>query len=322
MSYVYSIVTVVAIFAVINLSLNLQFGQAGIINFGLVAYFAVGAYGYAILTQPPPLPTDAYALGAEMSPWLAAPLAVAAAALAAFLVGLPTLRLQGEYAALATFAFAQVVVALLINVRALGNGTIGFAQIAPPGADLIPFDSYDLWIMLAALLLLVLVYALVRRLTRSPFGAALQALRDDPVAAAALGHPVERLRMKAFVVGGALCGLAGVAYASYTTVTVPSLVTANVTFTAFIALVIGGVGSNVGAVVGAVIFFGLEELLRLAPFSASTARFVEPARLIPFGIALVVVLRFAPDGLAGLRPNRRRSAPPALDPASGEAGRP
>lgn len=306
MSYVYSIVTVIAIFSLLTLALNLQFGQAGIINFGLVAFFAVGAYTYTILTQSPPSEIDQYAVGFELSPWLAMPLAIAASVVAAFALGKPALRLRPEYLALATFAFAQVLESVLVNVRALANGTLGLSGVEPPAAGAIPFQDYDMWFMLAMLVVLGLVYALVARLAGSPFGATLRATRDDPIAAAAVGKDVEGFRMRSFLIGCAIAGLAGVAYASYTTLAAPELFTANVTFTAFIALVIGGLGSNLGAVVGATIFFGLEELLNLLPLSGESAQLVASLQIVPFGLALILTLRFAPEGIVGLLRGRRK----------------
>lgn len=306
MTYLQSVITVVAVFSMLTLALNLQFGHGGIINFGLVAYFAVGAYTYAILTQPSPEIIDDYAWGFEMSPWLAAPLAVVAGVAMAYVVGRPALRLKPEYLALATFAFAQVLESVLINVREVGNGTLGLSRIAPPAEDQIPPESYSLWFMIGALALLGAVYALIHRLTSSPFGDALRAGRDDELAAEAIGKKIEGFRLRSFLLGAAIAALAGIAYASYTTVAAPSLFTADVTFTAFIALVIGGLGKNVGAVVGAVIFFGIEELLNLIPLEGEMAQLLASARLIPFGIALILVLRFAPGGLTGSFSRRRR----------------
>jgi branched-chain amino acid transport system permease protein len=112
--------------------------------------------------------------------------------------------------------------------------------------------------------------------------------------------------MGAFLVGAGVAGLAGVVYASYTTHVAPELFTADVTFIAFIALVIGGLGSNLGAVVGAIVFFGIEELLDLIPLSGDTAVIVSSAKIIPFGLAVILVLRFAPGGLMGSVPPRWR----------------
>jgi branched-chain amino acid transport system permease protein len=310
MNYVYSIVTIVGIFSILTLALNLQFGEGGIINFGLVAYFAVGAFAYAILTQPPPGELDEYAIGLELSPWLAAGIAVLAAAVFGVIVGGPVLRLEPEYLALATFAFAQVLESVFVNVRSLGNGTLGLSSIEPPAAASIPFDRYDLWFMVGVLVVAALTYLIVTRVSRSPFGDTLRAIRDDELAAEALGKRVERFRLKAFLLGCALAGVAGVLYTSYTTVAAPGLFTADVTFTAFIALVIGGLGSNLGALVGAVIFFGLQELLDLIPLSGETAQLITSLRIAVFGIVLILVLRFAPKGLMGIR--RGRGTPKAV----------
>ena len=305
MSYVYSVTTVVAIFSMLTLALNLQFGQGGMINFGLVAFFAVGAFAYAILIQPPPTAFQEYAVGLELNPLLAVPLAVLASVVVAFAIGRVVLRLRAEYFALATFAFAQVVESLFVNVREIGNGVRGLSGIDPPIEPLA--NDYSLWFMVGAIVVLAVTWLVLNRLTGSRFGATLRATRDDEVAAAALGKDVEQFRMGAFLVGAAVAGLAGVLYASYTTHVAPELFTADVTFIAFIALVIGGLGSNLGAIVGAIVFFGIEELLDLIPLSADTAVVVSSAKIIPFGLAVILVLRFAPGGLMGsVSPRLRR----------------
>jgi branched-chain amino acid transport system permease protein len=309
MMYLQSVITVLAIFSMLTLSLNLQFGNGGIINFGLVAYFAVGAYAYAILTQPPPDVIDDYRWGLELSPWVAIPISVLGGVVFAFMVGKPALRLKPVYLALGTFAFAQMLESVLVNVREIGNGTLGLSRISPPAEASIPPENYDLWIMVGSLLLAVATYLVVDRLARSPFGEVLRATRDDELAAQAIGKQVSSFQLRAFLAGAGIASLAGVAYAAYTTVASPDLFTADVTFTAFIALVIGGVGRNSGAVVGAVIFFGLEALLDLVPLEGELAQTLAAARLIPFGLALILVLRFAPEGLTGsiaqLKPKRK-----------------
>jgi branched-chain amino acid transport system permease protein len=299
MTYLQSIITVLAVFSMLTLSLNLQFGNGGIINFGLVAYFAVGAYTYAILTQRAPDIIDDYRWGFEWSPWAAIPVASAAGVVFAYFVGKPALRLKPVYLALATFAFAQMLESILVNVRSIGNGTLGLSRISPPAEDRIPAENYDLWIMAGAVLVAVAVYALVDRLTHSPFGEVLRATRDDDLAAQAIGKDVGAFQLRVFLTGAFIASLAGVVYASYTTVASPDLFSADVTFTAFIALVIGGLGRNAGAVVGAAIFFGLEALLDLVPLDGELAQTLASARLIPFGLALILVLRFAPLGLTG-----------------------
>jgi branched-chain amino acid transport system permease protein len=309
-TYLQSIITVLAVFSMLTLSLNLQFGNGGIINFGLVAYFAVGAYTYAILTQIPPDVIDDYRWGFQLSPWLAIPISVLAGVVFAFVVGKPALRLKPVYLALATFAFAQMLESMLVNVRSIGNGTLGLSRIGPPAEDSIPYENYDLWIMAGALVIAVATYVVVDRLTASPFGEVLRATRDDELAAQAIGKDVSAFQLRAFLAGAAIASLAGVVYVAYTTVAAPDLFSADVTFTAFIALVIGGLGRNSGAVVGSIIFFGLEALLDLVPLEGDLAQTLASARLIPFGLALILVLRFAPEGLTGslARVSRRKGA--------------
>jgi branched-chain amino acid transport system permease protein len=299
MSYVYSIVTVVAIYSLLTLSLNLQFGEGGLVNFGMVAYFAVGAYTYAIVTQPAPDLIDRYKIGLELSPWLGLVIAIAAAVLFAAVTSLPVLRLREDYLAIVTFAFAQMLQSVLTNAQEHGNGTLGLSNITMPAADSMPADNYDMWFMFIALAVVAVVYIGLTLLSRSPFGDVLRASRDDELTAAALGKRVQRVRFKTFVLGGAIAGLAGVIYVWYTTLASPSQISADVTFAAFIALVIGGLGSNFGAVLGAALYFGIQEAIKLIPTSPDTEQLVSSLRIVPFGLALILVLRYRPQGLVG-----------------------
>jgi branched-chain amino acid transport system permease protein len=298
-TYVISIVALASIFSLLTLALNLHFGLAGLVNFGIVAYFAIGAYVYAIVTQQAPGPLDQYAVGLGWPGWAGVVIAVVAAVLFAAVTGWPALRLRAEYLALTTFAFAEVLNSLLLNVRQIGNGTRGLSNVVPPFEKQLPASDYDLWFAVITLATLLLATLALTRLASSPFGATLRAIRDDELAAAAVGKPVGRFRLEAFLAGAALAGLAGIFYASFTTLVAPDLYTADITFTAFIALVIGGVGSNVGAIVGAFALFGLEQAIKVVPLSEGASQLASSLRLIPFGIALILMLRFRPQGLAG-----------------------
>lgn len=298
-TFVAGIVALTAIYAILTLALNLQFGMAGLVNFGIVAYFAVGAYVYAIVTQPPPGLLDEYRWGLDGPEWLGVLLAVIAGVLFAAITGWPSLRLRGEYLALTTFAFAEVLHSVLLNERSIGNGERGLSSIFPPFYERIAGTSYELYFASAMLASMGVVLLLQVRLARSPFGFTLRAIRDDEVAAAALGKDVERFRLKAFLAGAAVAALAGVLYSWFTSLVAPSLFTAEVTFTAFIALVLGGLGSNVGAVLGAFLLFGAEELLRFLPMSSDTAQLVSSLRVAALGLVLILVLRFRPGGLTG-----------------------
>jgi branched-chain amino acid transport system permease protein len=296
-NFIASVVALAAIYAVLTLALNLQFGAAGLINFGIVAYFAVGAYTYAIVTQPPPGLLDQYALGLEWPAWAGLLLAVIAAIAFALLTGWPSLRLRAEYLALTTFAFAEVFNAVLLNEQAIGNGERGLSSIYPPMDDLIPGENYEVYFAGGMLVILaVSLFALIR-LSRSPFGYTLRMIRDDELAAQMVGKHVRRFRLQAFLGGAAIAALGGVFYSWFTTLVAPGLFTADVTFTAFIALVLGGVGSYVGAVVGAFVLFSTEEMLRFLPLSLAASQLATAIRLIILGLILILVLRFLPQGL-------------------------
>jgi branched-chain amino acid transport system permease protein len=298
-TYALSIIALASIFSLLTLALNLHFGLTGLINFGIVAYFAVGAYVYAIVTAEPPSALDQYAVGLGWPGWAGVLAAMACAVVFAAATGWPALRLRSEYLALTTFAFAEVLHSVLMNSSEIGNGTRGMSNVLPPFYEQLPFDNYDLWFALITVGVLLVSTIAMWRLASSPFGATLRAIRDDELAAAAVGKSVQRFRLEAFLAGAGLAGLAGVLYAWFTTLVSPDLYTADITFTAFIALVIGGVGSNFGAILGAFVLFGLEQAIRIVPLSEETAQLASSLRLVPFGLALILMLRFRPQGLAG-----------------------
>jgi branched-chain amino acid transport system permease protein len=298
-TYVLSIVALAAIFSLLTLALNLHFGLSGLINFGIVAYFAIGAYAYAIVTADPPSALDQYAVGLGWPGWAAVIVAIVAATAFAAATGWPALRLRSEYLALTTFAFAEVLHSVLVNTHEIGNGTRGMSNVLAPFYYSLPASDYDLWFAVVMLGVLLAATVAMSRLARSPFGGTLRAIRDDELAAAAVGKKVGRFRLEAFLAGAGLAGLAGVLYAWFTTLVSPELYTADITFTAFIALVIGGVGSNFGAIAGAFVLFGLEQAIKVVPLSEETAQLASSLRLVPFGLALILMLRFRPQGLAG-----------------------
>lgn len=302
LSFAAGIIGLAAIYAILTLALNVHFGLAGLINFGMVAYFAVGAYTYAIITQPPPGPLDRYVLGLNGPPWAGIVGAMVAAVAFAVITGWPCLRLRGDYLALMTFAFAEVLQSILINEERIANGSRGLFSILPPFYDTIPAGFYDIGFAVITLAILTLLLLVLLRLTRSPYGLTLRAIRDDELAAAALGKHVERFRLGAFLLGAAVAGFGGVIFAWYTTVAQPGEFGTDITFAAFIALVLGGIGSNVGAIIGAFVLFGLQASLRFIPLTPEISQRVSSFRLVLLGLVMVLVLRFRPRGLLGRLP--------------------
>jgi branched-chain amino acid transport system permease protein len=332
-SFFLTVLTLSGIFGVLTLALNLQFGFAGLINFGIVAYFAVGAYTYVILTQPPPDLFDQYAFGFDLPMWAGFLGAGIAATLFALVTGWPCLRLRGEYLALTTFAFAEVLHSFIVNERALSNGTVGFSGLRPPLRDVIAGDAYA-WLFCGAILaFLVLMFVVMSRLANSPFGRTLKAMRDDELSAELAGKSTQRMRLQAFLVGALFVGFAGVFYVWFTTLIRPTLFTAGVTFTVWIAFVLGGGGSNlrpiwsnVGAIVGIFILIGFEEIIRFVDFDPNIAARVSAIRVAVLGLLFIAVLRVrAQLGEGGLGRLARRTgaglaAPGGSEVSAGPAG--
>lgn len=288
------------VYALLTLGLNLQLGQAGLINFGIVAYFTAGAYAYVIAVQSPPTMLDTYKFGFELPMGVGFLCAGAAAVVFALVTGWPCLRLRGEYLALTTFAFAEVFGSLVTNGAAVTNGTLGFTGLAQPFEDVIPGRSYSWFLAGLVVLAVVVTFVVMQRLANAPFGRALRALRDDELAASLAGKRVRRLRLQAFLLGALVSGFAGAMYAWYTTLISPDLFTADVTFVVFIALLLGGIGSNTGAVAGAVVLIAFQEIVRGLATNPVIASRVGAVEVALEGLLFIVILRLAPGGAAEL----------------------
>ena len=315
-----TVITFGSIFGAVTLSLNLQYAHGGMINFGIVAYFAVGAYTYAIFTQPAPSGLDQYKFGFGLPWWIAVVFAGLAALAFAAVTGWPTLRLRGEYLALTTFAFAEVFHSFLLNERRIGNGTIGLANVERPFGDWGPIEEKYVFAAVAGLLM-VTTLLVFRQLLRSPYGRALSAIRDDEVASLAVGKPVQQMRRQVFLITAIPVGLAGALYAMFTTLAQPSLFTAEVTFVIWIALVLGGERSVYGAVLGTMGLIFFEEVVRAWPFeTVRSAQIASSVEHIVTGLAFIAVLRFQPfDRLAkrmkSSAPKRMKAPPMETQPA-------
>jgi branched-chain amino acid transport system permease protein len=275
--YVLHVAVLAGIYVVLTLSLNLITGFCGQFSLGHAGFYGIGAYTAALL---------AVHLG---SPFLGN-LAVAAvvAGIAGFLIGLPTLRLGGIYLAMATLGFGEIIHLVLLNWLSLTRGPLGIPAIPGPsllGWDLdTPVRQYYL-----ALALVLLVTVIVSRLVDSRFGEAIQAIRDDEVAAEALGVPTTRLKVVTFAVSAALAGVAGAFFAHYATFVSPGSFTLVESILVLSLLVFGGLGSVEGSIAGAVI-------LTVAP---EVFRFLAAYRMVIYGALLLGLILFRPQGLLG-----------------------
>jgi branched-chain amino acid transport system permease protein len=285
--YLVFILAIAAIYALLAQSLVLVWGQTGMVNLGLVGFFAIGAYISAILTKYVGVPV---------------PLGIAAGMVGGGLVGLvvslSTLRLRDDYLAIVTLGFAEVVRIVASNEIWLTGGTDGISGI-PSLFDREQGLGFHLRFMLVATFLCLACGLVIARLSGSPWGRVLRAIRDDQVVAAVAGKSVVRFKAQAFMMGTSVAALAGGLYGSYISYIAPDLFFPLITIYVFLAATAGGNTRALGATVGAYILVGWLELSRflgeIIPWI--TAVQIAAVREMTVGLALVLVLRFAPGGL-------------------------
>ncbi len=286
-----------AISAVAVIGLNFAFGYAGLISLGHAAFVGMGAYGLAILTTT-----------CGWSPWLAAPAAVAATAVLAALIGFPLLRLRGHYLALATLGLNVSFYIVTSNWISLTGGTNGIARI--PGLAIGAFDFSGehqfLWLVLVVLAAVAVIAAMLHA---SRHGREMMAVRDDEIASEMIGIDTTRVKITAFVLSAICAAIAGCLFALHVRFVAPEDFTYAHSITYLAMLIVGGEGTIIGAILGAILLTFLPEWLR----------FLGTAYLFFFGLLMLVILVFLPTGLVGLgqrlrRPRKRVSPAPVAAP--------
>lgn len=280
-SYWRGVITVVAINVMLAMALNLVLGYAGQLHLGQSGFFALGAYVSTVLVK---------SYGWNF--WLAMLASFGAAGLLGLALALFAVRLRGHYLGIASLGFAIIVYQGIANWESVTEGVRGIYGIAPPppvnlpGVGEISFaDSANLFYLVAAVALLV--YLVLRNVLRSPAGEALIAVREDEISAASLGVDSRVWKAFAFALGSAIAGLAGCFYPVYVGTLVPDAFTIVESFTMMAMVIVGGIGTLVGPVVGAIVLTLLPELFR---------EFGE-LRLITYGLALTLVVLFMPGGM-------------------------
>ena len=297
-SYLVFFAIVASILAIAVLGLNLQWGNTGLFNGGVVAFFGAGAYGTLILGGGP---QDGQLGGFGLFYPLALLGGMATAGLLAWGVGILTLRLRHDYLAISTFGIAVAFENLMRNAQWLGGGAQGLRGFERPlRAALGDGFLYNILFLLCVLVLLVLTYRFLETLVASPFGRQLRAIREDETAARSLGKTPARIRLTAFVTGSVIMGLAGGLYGTFYAFVSPQDILPTLTFQIWAMLIVGGAGNNKGAVLGAFLIWGAWTasgwaLSRFAPIEAQL--YTGSIQYILIGLVIVGMLLWRPQGL-------------------------
>jgi branched-chain amino acid transport system permease protein len=298
-SYLVAMLVFAGLYALMALGLNVIWGLAGMVNLGLVGFFAVGAYASALLTTKLLWPMPAgWAAGAVI--------AAAAGGIMAVIVA----RLRGDYLAIVTLGFAEVVRLVAANEEWLTNGTDGISGIAGPWRGDVSPQHFNLIFLAIVWSAVAACFWLCARLSHAPFGRVLRALREDEDVAAVAGKPVLWFKIRAFALGAAVVGLAGALYAHYNAFIAPDGFAPLLTIYIVLALTAGGVGAMRGAVVGALVVILLLEGTRFLAQAIPGVTPVQKAALREciIALSLILLLRFRPQGLIPER-SRTKAAP-------------
>ncbi|MCC2664619.1 MAG: transporter ATP-binding protein [Geminicoccaceae bacterium] len=298
--YVMGVIARICLYALLALGLNIVVGFAGLLDIGYVAFFGIGSYVYAFLSSPH--------FGLHLPFLLTLPIVVAATAVSGVIIGAPTLRVRGDYLAMVTLGFGEIVYLLLVNLdRPLNitGGPSGIIGVDPPAlAGLAPGSNVEYYFLFLVFLAFAVLMSV--RLRDSRIGWAWRAIREDEVAAQAMGINVFVAKLQAFAIGAAFAGVAGCLLASWQRSVFP----ANFMFTESINIlamvILGGMGNLFGVILGAALIVALPELFRE----------FEQYRLLAFGFMLMALMVFRPQGLLTFRGRRQALPEEAAEPVA------
>jgi branched-chain amino acid transport system permease protein len=296
------------LYVLLALGLNIVVGFAGLLDLGYIAFYAVGAYVYALLASPH--------FNLHLPFWVILPIGAAVAALFGVLLGAPTLKLRGDYLAIVTLGFGEIVRIFLNNLSRpvnITNGPQGIARIDPFRLDGFSFGSYETFLglefsapikyyyLLVAVALVIIVINL--RLQNSRIGRAWEAIREDEVAARAMGIDTRNLKLLAFAMGASFGGIAGGMFSAIQAFISPESFVLVESIMVVSMVVLGGMGNIWGVILGALLLSFVPEILRWTVTPLQEALFgrmlIEPEviRMLLFGLALVLVMLYRPAGL-------------------------
>ncbi len=313
--YWVSVFTEAGIFAVLALGLDMIWGWSGDFDLAFYGYLALGSYMTFVLTIGKPTPPVQYILGWHLPVVLAILLAVVVVVGLAAIIGAIALRnLRDIYFAVTTLGAVSALYLVVENYTPLFDGYNGVYGLVNPGqtALRLTYNGYRVAFLGLVLVVLFLAYLLVQRLSRSPFGRMLRAVREDERAASAYGRRVFFAKYRAYLFGAALAGLAGGLFAIFISAFNPSAWTPQELLVIYAAILIGGRGNPRGVIVGVfVVYVGLIELTRFLPSPASRPDFSPAMRQVLIGLMIILMLRFRPDGIFRERPGVDQTGRPA-----------
>lgn len=307
-----SMATLASVYGMVCLALNLETGTGPLWDLGIVSFFGIGAYTYVLLTAQPAADHQDYVLGLGLPMWVGGIGAAIAGGIAAWLISLPTLRLKREYFLIVTLAFAEVIRQIYVNEGWLTNGLAGIYGLSQPLRSAVPATDYSYLLFGLSLVGLAAAWFVTRLFATSPFGRSCKALRDNEPLAITAGINPRRTSMRLYIVSGAITGVAGMLYVWYNTLIVPGQFTSDLTFFVWTALIIGGIGNQRGALLGAFVFILLHDALRFIQVPGEMTATLTSLRTALVGLVLVLILRFRPDGIFPERPEKFRLSGKAM----------
>jgi branched-chain amino acid transport system permease protein len=287
-NYLVAMAVFACFYALLALGLNLVWGMAGMINLGLVGFFGFGAYVSALATRRGGLPIVAGVV-----------LALALTGVAGAAMATVTARLRGDYLAIITLGFSEVVRLVASNEIWLTNGTDGISGIPGPWRGRVTPAVFNLIFLGVAVLAVAVALVVMQRVRHSPYGRVLRAIRDDDQVTAVAGKPVLRFKVEAFAVSAGVLGVAGALWGHYTSYIAPEVFVPLITIYVVLALTAGGTGNNWGAVLGAFLVVFFMEGTRFVTAAVPGLEAVQVAALREglIGLSLLVILRLRPWGL-------------------------
>ncbi|MFO7926874.1 MAG: branched-chain amino acid ABC transporter permease [Halobacteriota archaeon] len=289
-SYLLYLLALSGMYVMLALGLNVQWGYGGIINFAVVAFWGLGMYVTALSTA------RTSPLGLDWHPLVALVVAIVLSVVAAIIVGLPAIRLRADYLAIATLGFSEIFRLIMANESDFTAGMAGLAGIPRILEEL--FLTTTATNLMIITILSVVVYLLLRRIHRSPWGRVMRTIKADEELAESLGKDSFSFKMQAFVIGCVIMTIAGVYYAHFINYVDPTDLQPLQTFYIWVAVILGGSGSNRGAVVGGIVLVAVLEGTRfVTSIGALAAISTGPVRVLTIGLLIILIMRFKPEGI-------------------------